>query len=74
MWEDCLAALFGDGNQPLAEVLAALMQEAKQEVPNQLLRYAKRSSSYGGFVDLGPVVMVIIGMLHQGVDIITLTC
>ena len=27
-------ALFGDGNQPLAKVLAALMQEAKQEVPD----------------------------------------
>ncbi|XP_061351883.1 DEAD-box ATP-dependent RNA helicase 37-like [Gastrolobium bilobum] len=40
-------AFFNDGNLSLAKPLADLMQEAKQEVPAWLTRYAQRSS-YGG--------------------------
>jgi len=41
-------AFFNDGNQPLAKALAELMQEANQEVPDWLARYAERSSFAGG--------------------------
>ncbi|XP_058113079.1 DEAD-box ATP-dependent RNA helicase 37-like [Magnolia sinica] len=41
-------AFFSEGNQPLAKPLAELMQEANQEVPSWLSRYAERSSSYYG--------------------------
>ncbi|KAF3776651.1 DEAD-box ATP-dependent RNA helicase 37 [Nymphaea thermarum] len=40
-------AFFNDNNSSLARSLAELMQEANQEVPAWLLRYAARSS-YGG--------------------------
>ena len=45
----CLAtAFFNDNNASLARALADLMQEANQEVPDWLSRYAARSSFGGG--------------------------
>lgn len=41
-------AFFNDNNASLAKSLADLMQEANQEVPAWLLRYAARSSFGGG--------------------------
>ncbi|CAH2058351.1 unnamed protein product [Thlaspi arvense] len=41
-------AFFNDGNTSLARELAELMQEANQEVPAWLTRYASRSSFGGG--------------------------
>lgn len=41
-------AFFNDGNQSMAKALAELMKEANQEVPDWLVRYAERSSYYGG--------------------------
>ncbi|CAI9097453.1 OLC1v1033884C1 [Oldenlandia corymbosa var. corymbosa] len=40
-------AFFNEGNMSLAKPLAELMQEANQEVPDWLIRYASRAS-YGG--------------------------
>lgn len=40
-------AFFNENNQSLARPLAELMQEANQEVPEWLVRYASRAS-YGG--------------------------
>ncbi|CAN8286818.1 unnamed protein product [Cochlearia groenlandica] len=40
-------AFFNDGNTSMARLLAELMQEANQEVPEWLTRYASRSS-FGG--------------------------
>lgn len=40
-------AFFNDGNLSMARPLAELMQEANQEVPDWLTRYASRST-YGG--------------------------
>ncbi|KAJ6808158.1 putative DEAD-box ATP-dependent RNA helicase 37 [Iris pallida] len=41
-------AFFNEGNSSLARPLADLMQEANQEVPAWLSRYAAARSSYGG--------------------------
>ncbi|KAJ4896138.1 DEAD-box ATP-dependent RNA helicase 52 [Raphanus sativus] len=41
-------AFFNDNNTSLAKPLAELMQEANQEVPDWLSRYASRASSGGG--------------------------
>ncbi|RDX64099.1 DEAD-box ATP-dependent RNA helicase 11, partial [Mucuna pruriens] len=41
-------AFFNDNNASLARALADLMQEANQEVPNWLSRYAARSAFGGG--------------------------
>ncbi|ONK81030.1 uncharacterized protein A4U43_C01F24490 [Asparagus officinalis] len=41
-------AFFNDGNQSLAKSLAELMQEANQEVPDWLVKYAERSSYSSG--------------------------
>lgn len=41
-------AFFNDGNSSLARSLTELMQEANQEVPDWLTRYASRSYGGGG--------------------------
>ncbi|CAN8254272.1 unnamed protein product [Cochlearia groenlandica] len=41
-------AFFNDNNTSMAKPLAELMQEANQEVPDWLTRYASRASSGGG--------------------------